>query len=163
MKAIVVVDLQRAFKIPEWLLERIAKRAQEFPLRVFTRFVNPTDSPFRRALDRHACPPGAPETQLLLAPRPGDVVLEKRTYGLGPEHLETLRDRGVDEVLVCGADTDACVLAVLFSLFDGGVRCEVDPSLCWSSSGLQEQALALIREQFKTGEERPAESPSAVS
>ncbi|MEO6569342.1 MAG: hypothetical protein ABIO94_11320 [Opitutaceae bacterium] len=47
-------------------------------------------------------------------------------------------------------DSDACVLGVVFSLFDAGVDCEVDPELCWSSTGLHDVAMKIIREQFGT-------------
>ncbi len=158
MKAIVVVDLQRAFPIPATLCTRIAERARVYPLRIFTRFVNPPGSLFRRVLDRHSCPPAAREAELLLEPQPGDLVLEKASYGFTSDQLAEIRRRGVDQALVCGADTDACVLAIVFSLFDHGIVCEVDPSLCWSSGRLQREALAIIREQFNTGWP-PAGSP----
>jgi hypothetical protein len=53
--------------------------------------------------------------------------------------------------LVCGVDTDACVLGVVFTLFDADVDCEIDPTLCWSSTGLHDTALKIFREQFGTG------------
>lgn len=153
MQAIVLVDLQRAFSIPPELVARIDARSRDFPLRVFTRFVNPPGSLFRRKLDLRACPPGSRESELVLAPGPDDVVFEKPRYGLTTAQIDELKERGVTKALVCGIETDACVLAVAFSLFDRGVDCEVDPTLCWSSSGLHEAALQIIREQFATADE----------
>jgi hypothetical protein len=49
---------------------------------------------------------------------------------------------------VCGIDTDAGVLGVMFSLFDAGITCHVKENLCWSSTGLQREGMAIIREQF---------------
>jgi nicotinamidase-related amidase len=51
-------------------------------------------------------------------------------------------------VVVCGVDTDACVLGVMFSLFDAGIVCHAKEDLCWSSTGLQQSGLKIIREQF---------------
>ncbi len=150
MDAIVIVDLQRAFHPPPDLVERIRERSATFPLRVFTRFVNPPGSIIRRKLNRNSCAPGTPELDFFIQPGPGDLVLEKFGYGLDPLAVRRLRESGLRRVLVCGGDTDACVLGVLFSLFDGGIDCSVDPSLCYSAVGLHEAALKIIAEQFGT-------------
>jgi nicotinamidase-related amidase len=50
---------------------------------------------------------------------------------------------------VCGLDTDACVLGVLFSLFDAGIECHLKEDMCWSSSGLHQAALRIVRTQFR--------------
>lgn len=150
MDAIVIVDLQRAFHPPAGLVERIRERSAGFPRRVFTRFVNPPGSLIRRKLGRDSCAPGTHELDFFLPPAPEDIVLEKFGYGLDPLAVRRLRESGLRRVLVCGGDTDACVLGVLFSLFDGGVDCSVDPSLCYSASGLHEPAMRIIAEQFGT-------------
>lgn len=151
MFAILIVDLQRAFPVPADLVRRIDARSRDFPLRIFTKYVNPPGSLMRRRLGRESCAPGTPETELILPPRPGDLVLEKPGYGLLNGQIEALQAAQVSKVLVCGVDTDACVLGVMFSLFDTGIECEIDPSLCWSSMGLHEVALKIIRAQFGTG------------
>lgn len=161
MDAVVIVDLQHAFAPPPELVERIRARAAGFPRRVFTRFVNPRDSLMRRKLDRRSCAPGSPEAKLVLAPGPGDLVLDKPGYGLPEEAVRRLRAAGVRHALLCGGDTDACVLGVAFSLFDGGIDCTVDPSLCWSASGLHDCALRILNEQFGTPADLgPASLPS---
>ena len=150
MDALVIVDFQRAFNPPADLVARIRERADQFPLCVFTRFVNPPDSIIRRKLDRQSCAPGNPEGELVIAPKPGDWVLEKFGYGLDHLAVRRLREAGLRHVLVCGGDTDACVLGVAFSLFDAGIDCSVDPALCWSSAGLHESAMKIISQQFGT-------------
>lgn len=150
MDAIVIVDLQRAFNPPTDILARIRDRAATFPRRVFTRFVNPPNSLFRRKLGRQSCTPGTSELDFIIPPGPGDLVLEKFSYGLDGLAVRRLRESGLNRVLVCGGDTDACILGVLFSLFDGGIDCSIDPSLCWSAAGLHEPALRIIAEQFGT-------------
>jgi len=151
MDAIIIVDLQKAFPIPRELVERIEARSREFPRRVLTKFLNVSESLFRRKLKRSSCQPGTPETELLLTARPDDLVIEKTGYSLSPEHVQRIANAGIRRALVCGADTDACVLGVVFTLFDAGIDCEVEPGLCWSSTGLHETALRIIREQFGTG------------
>jgi nicotinamidase-related amidase len=150
MDAIVIVDVQKAFPVPPELVQRIVDRARDFPRRIFTQFVNPPGSLFRTKLKRTACPPGAEETELRIGNSPDDWVIQKTGYGLRSRDVEAIAAAGIKKVLVCGVDTDACVLGVAFSLFDGGVECEIDPELCWSSAGLQHAALHIIREQFGT-------------
>jgi len=77
-----------------------------------------------------------------------DLVIIKQGYGLSPAAIRKIRASGVKRVTVCGVDTDACVLGVMFSLFDAGIECRVKKELCWSSSGLQRQAMMIIEEQF---------------
>src|SRR5688500_11461823 len=151
MDAIIVVDLQKAFPVPSTVVRKIEERSRDFRLRVFTNFLNEPDSLFCRKLRRSSCLPGTGERELLLEPKPGDIVLDKRGYGLTAEQISQLRSAGIRKALVCGVDTDACVLGVVFTLFDAGIDCEVDPKLCWSSTGLQDEALTIVREQFGTG------------
>ena len=151
MDAILIVDLQRDFPIPPELVDRIERRSRDFPRRIFTQFVNTPESLFRRKLQRTSCMPGTPGVELVIAPRPDDLVLKKTGYGLGSEQIRRICDAGVKQALVCGVDTDACVLGVVFSLFDAGIDCEVDRTLCWSSTGLHETALKIVQEQFGTG------------
>ena len=151
MDAIIIVDLQKAFPVPQPVIEKIEKRSRDFALRVFTKFLNDPNSLFCRKLKYDSCFPGAPERELSLTPGPRDVVFDKSGYGLTAVHIEQLKKMGVRKALVCGVDTDACVLGVVFSLFDAGIDCEVDPDLCWSSTGLQGAALTILREQFGTG------------
>lgn len=150
MDALVIVDLQRRFDPPPEVVARIRERADHFPLCVFTKFVNPPNSLIRRKLDRQSCAPGNPEGDLIITPKPGDLVLEKFGYGFDALAVRRLREAGLRHVLVCGGDTDACVLGVVFSLFDGGIDCSVDPALCWSSAKLHEPAMKIIAQQFGT-------------
>ena len=148
MHALMVVDLQKEFNVPAAVVDRIRARAEQFPVRVFTRFCNPPGTLFRRKLDRKMCAPGTPGTELVLDPKNNDLVLEKSTYGLTAEHINKLRSAAITEVTVAGVDTDACVLGVLFSLWDHGINCRLAPDICWSSSGLHEAAVKIAEEQF---------------
>lgn len=151
MDAIIIVDLQKAFPIPADLVAKIEARSREFPRRVFTKFINEPDSLFRTKLKRTSCTPGLPETELILPTTAQDIVLEKRGYGFTAAQIGQLKQADVRKALVCGVDTDACVIGVVFTLFDAGIDCEVERDLCWSSTGLHEPALQIIREQFGTG------------
>ncbi len=148
-RALLIVDVQRAFAPPPRFVARLERYAARFPCRIFTRYLNPPGSVFRRLLKQKSCAPGTPDVELLVQPRPGDLVLDKRAkYGLTETQIRTLKRRRIRSVTVCGLDTDACVLAVMFSLFDGGIECHLKEQFCWSSSGLHVPAVKIIRAQF---------------
>lgn len=147
--ALVLVDLQQAFPPPPRFLAAVRRYAQRFECRVFTRFVNPQGSLFRRRLKQHCCKPGSHDTELLIPPEPGDLVLTKDGYGLRPADIRRLKRHGIREATVCGVDTDACVLGVMFSLFDAGISCRAKARYCRSSTGLHRSAMRIIEEQFE--------------
>jgi nicotinamidase-related amidase len=146
---VIIVDVQRAFPVPPPLVERIRRYALRFEHRVFTRFVNPPGSLFRRRLKQKCCRPGSEDTELLIAPQAGELVIDKAGYGLSPAAIAKLRRLGVKGVTVCGIDTDACVLGVIFSLFDAGIPTRVSARHCWSSTGLHRAGLRIIDMQFE--------------
>jgi nicotinamidase-related amidase len=112
--------------------------------------VNPPGSQFRRLLKQKSCAPGSLDTALLIEPAQGDVVITKHGYGLTARDIRRLKKLGVKRARVCGIDTDACVLGVMFSLFDAGIDCRAKPDLCWSSTSkqLHEAGVRIINKQF---------------
>ena len=146
--ALMIVDVQRGFNPPSRLVDKLRRYSSYFPCRILTQYINPADSMFRRVLKEKSCAPGSPDTELLIAPAPEDLVIQKSTYGLKPADIRRLQRRKIKRITVCGIDTDACVLGVMFSLFDNGIECHLKESMCWSSSGLHKMGLAIIREQF---------------
>lgn len=92
--------------------------------------------------------PRSPDTALLISASADDLVLTKQGYGLRPRDIARLRALRAREFVVCGIDTDACVLGVMFSLFDAGLKCRVKTDLCWSSTGLHREAVKIIEQQF---------------
>jgi nicotinamidase-related amidase len=149
-RAVMIIDVQQAFEPPPAFVRKLEAYVRRFPCRVFTRFLNPAGSMFRRVLKQKCCAPGSADTTLLLEPQKGDLVLDKRgRYGLEPRHLRMLQARGIRKITVCGLDTDACVLGVMFSLFDSGIECHLKENMCWSSSGLHRAAVQIARAQFR--------------
>lgn len=146
--ALVIVDVQQAFTIPTEIIRGIRRHSRRFPLRIFTQFVNPPGSLFREKLDQRSCMPGSDDLRLLIEPDPGDLVIRKAAYGLKAAAIRKLKAVGVKRVEVCGVDTDACVLGVMFSLFDARIVCHAKEDLCWSSNGLQKEGIQIIRTQF---------------
>src|SRR5688572_3461736 len=129
MEPLVIADLQKAFPPPSKSIERVRRYSRRFKRRIFTRFVNPKGSLFRTKLKQRSCLPGTADTDLLIEPQNGDIVLSKQGYGLSTAATRKLKKMGIKRVTVCGVDTDACVLGVMFSLFDAGIECRVKSDL----------------------------------
>lgn len=49
-RSLMIVDVQRAFEPPQSFVERLRRYARRFPCRVFTQFINPAGSMFRKIL-----------------------------------------------------------------------------------------------------------------
>ena len=128
MQALLVIDVQRAcFELPVPLhdpdatLARIGAlieraRAARAPI-VYARQLGGDGSQFAA---------GAPGRELhpALAPRPDELVLDKREPDAfhGTALAARLAERGVDEVVICGFATEACVDTTVRSAFGRGLR-----------------------------------------
>lgn len=154
--ALVIVDVQRGFLAQE--TEAVVARIEAFlaerpPYEVViaTRFVNLPGSRYESERDWHELMSDE-ETELLpfVASR-ADVVLAK--HGLGPDGSELsdlLRARGITAADLCGLDTDQCVLATAFDLWDAGIVPRLLADLCayWSGPGMHDAGLAIARRSF---------------
>lgn len=69
--------------------------------------------------------------------------------GYGSYDLEVRKDDSYD---VIGFDTDACVLATCFRIFDCGGKLSILKDYCWSSGGatMHDAGLSIIKRQFGT-------------
>lgn len=84
-----------------------------------------------------------------------DIATESSTYSsLTPDVEHAFRQAGVREVDVIGIDTDQCVLATVFALFDAGYEPRVLDDLVGSASGQTCHEAGLIALRRAIGEDR---------
>lgn len=143
---LIVIDMQDGFVI-DYKAERLVGKIEAlldkriFDAVIATKFINKSNSMFRKLLDWHAL-----ETQedIALSGRIAylcDREYEKDGYGIPPDGsfealLCGLNDNDMpSRVFLCGLDTDACVLAMAMDLFERGVRPIVLADYCVSESG----------------------------
>lgn len=118
----------------------------QFEHRIFTRFVNPgAGSPFVEILNWKGLQQNA---EIALVPELVDLptlVIDQHGYSpfLDSKLENALREREVREVLVCGIDTDICVLATASGLFDRGFHPIVATDLSMSTWGSEYHEWAL--------------------
>jgi nicotinamidase-related amidase len=146
---LVIVDVQAAFMIPPRKLAAIERYSRQFERRIFTRFVVRPHSVFSDVMGFDSCAPGSPDLRLLIEPSKNDIVFDKQGYGLSEKQIQKLRKLKIRQVMVCGMDTDACVLATMFSLIDGGIAPRVAPArYCHSNQNLDTEARKIMAMQF---------------
>lgn len=125
----------------------------------YTRFINRPDSlpatllGYDKAMAQH------PSAQLVPAiARRADHTLDHAGYGPNPHNVDELvqhvRERGINHAVVMGFDTDACVLATAFALWDRGLATTIDARGCASSGGqdMHHAALRIARRSLQVVE-----------
>ena len=151
--AFIVVDMQLAFlKKQAQFIDKVSGLVKTWPAEhtYWTRYKNHPGSLFERYLNWSDCMV-APCSDLIPAPWVDERnVRDHFGYGLTLEFMNELKSFGYKEAALCGVDTDACVMAAAFNLWDNDIRPIVMADYCASSGGknLHEAALDLMYRQF---------------
>ncbi|WP_175752684.1 cysteine hydrolase family protein [Burkholderia ambifaria] len=114
-QALLIVDIQPTFAPPEWLVTRVRALVGRLPTVATAERHDEARVPFERQLGWR---PSRDDDSLIAA----DRVFVKHGYGLPVEVVEHLCALAPERVLVCGIQTDTCVLAAGFALFDAGLH-----------------------------------------
>ncbi|ANC03671.1 MULTISPECIES: isochorismatase family protein [Pseudomonas] len=114
-QALLIVDVQSTFSPPEWLIDGIRALAAKLPAIASVELHDEQVTPFQQQLGWH---PAREDESLIEA----DEVFVKHGYGQTAEAIDYLKRLGVERVLVCGLQTETCVLAAGFALFDAGLN-----------------------------------------
>lgn len=151
--ALLIVDVQQGFinhhtcHIPD-----VVERLQEHYEHVFaSRFINASDSPHRRFIDWHKFDAESSEVELAFTPKANAVVFDKKVYTcVNKELLAVLEERHINEVHLCGIDTDVCVMLTAVDLFKNKIRPVVLSEASASHGGQEyhDNALSILRRQI---------------
>jgi len=156
-KALIVIDVQKYFlnektkPIVKKIREFLIRKANKYSVVYFTVFKNDQNSSLWKISEWKDCKE-SPDT---------DVCDEIKEFTNGrnlfyknflsaykvPEIEKGLKEHGVSEVYLCGFDTDCCVLATAYDLFDVGIKPIVLEKLTWSTSEekLHKPALQMVK------------------
>lgn len=126
VEALLIIDYQQGFvsKAQEDIHAKIENLAEAFrnsklPV-ILTKFINHKDSAFNKILRWNGMT-NTKEQELALEISKNDKIITKATYSaLTAELQEYLKENQIDMIYLCGIDTDACVIATAFALFDAG-------------------------------------------
>lgn len=166
------IDMQKLFALETpwhtpWMarvLPVVTRIAASFPSRtVFTRFVPPRRpdemlGSWQRYYERwrdltlERIDPRLLElVPSLAAFAPPAEIIDKRFYSpfAEPGLPDLLRRRGIDSLIITGAETDVCVLAAVLDAVDLGYRVVLaTDALCSSSDATHDALLTLYRDRF---------------
>lgn len=154
---LLVIDLQPAFtrKVTPQYLSGVMAFVSEWPedLTYWLRFMNHPDSLYERHIDYSNCTLST-ESALLDCPPPHDNARRKVVphFGYAPpaDFIEQLKKDGHKRAHLCGVDTDACVMAACFVLWDAGIQPVIHAEQCQSSRGpeMHHAAISMMFRQF---------------
>ncbi|MBF6029441.1 cysteine hydrolase family protein [Pseudomonas sp. P115] len=114
-QVLLIIDVQPSFTPPEWLVDGINTLLGRLPSVATVERHDESITPFTRQLGWQP----APNDQSLIA---ADRIFIKHGYAPTPETVAYLKSLAPERVLVCGIQTDTCVLAAGFALFDAGLQ-----------------------------------------
>lgn len=150
-RALLVVDVQNGFindntkHIPDKIINLIQEYT--FNYRAFTRFQNVDESPYEIILGWGKMY-DEPETAIVsvLQSYANEVFIKHIYSGLSKELQENLALNKVEELVVVGLESDACILKTAYDAFEAGLNVSIISDLCASMRGdsTHENAIALI-------------------
>lgn len=141
--ALIVIDVQNYFinKNTEHLPKKIAEfiEASQFDYVLFTRFVNHPKSNFAKMLGWDKCD-SSPAIDIHIAlkkfAKKGQIFTKDTLSAFKSEELRRfLKKKKIEEVYLCGTDSEACVLSSAFEAFDLGFKVHILKDLCASTNG----------------------------
>ena len=145
-KALLIVDVQVGFvnDATRHILPKVEELQRKYAHVYATRFINAEGSPYRKLLDWHRFYESSEDVPLAFDPVDGVTVIDKHVYTcITPAFLQGLRSKGIEEVAICGIDTDACVSACAVDLFENGFRPILLSEACASHAGAEYHEAAL--------------------
>lgn len=144
--ALLIIDVQMGFvnDATRHVVAKVQALQKQYPHVYATRFINAEGSPYRKLLDWHRFYESSADVPLAFQPVDGAVIIDKNIYTcVTPGFLQDLRSKGIEEVAICGIDTDACVSACAVDLFENGIRPILLSEACASHAGAEYHEAAL--------------------
>lgn len=155
-KALFVIDVQGFFenkntkKITNKIRDYIEKNKNQYSLIIFTIFKNNPQSSLWKIFKWTDCKKGKDIEIMeeLSGLIDNSKIVFRNTYSLfkAPRIKMELKKNKIKQVDICGFETDACVLATTYDLFDSGYKPVILKNLCFSNikEKLHKPALAII-------------------
>jgi nicotinamidase-related amidase len=143
-KALIVIDVQKYFltKKTKIIVEKISNylkiSPQKYSLIYFTIFRNDPDAPLWMISEWKDCT-HSPNTDICNEIKEftnNNNLFYKNILSAAkvPQIIQGIKSRNIREVHLCGFDTDCCVLATAYDLFDQGIKPVILEDLTWSTS-----------------------------
>ena len=143
-KALIVIDVQKYFlnaqtkPIVENIQKYLKNNSGNYSQIYFTIFRNDKSAPLWQTSEFKDCT-GSPDTDICEELK--EFSNDNNTFYKNilsalkvPQIKGGLKESNISEVDLCGFDTDCCVLATAYDLFDEGIKPVILENLTWSTS-----------------------------
>lgn len=112
-KLLLVIDAQKTFinENTKPYIKKIIRliESKEYEKVAFTKFINSKDSIWYKKLNYKGCM--TEEDQSIMIDIKNNKVFEKTIYSVvNKELIEYIKENNIEQIYLCGFDTDACVL-----------------------------------------------------
>ena len=139
-KLLLVIDVQKDFinENTKPILLKIEElvNSDNFKNVVFTRFINDVNSIWYKELNYKGCL--TEEQQQIAIDTKNCKIFDKKIYSsLNDEFKKYLIENNIDEIYLCGFDTDACVSKTALDLFKNNYNVYVLKDYCMSSENIE--------------------------
>ena len=139
-KLLLVIDLQKDFinKNTKRYINKIQELtiSNRFQKVAFTKFINNEESIWYKRLNYRGCI--TEEGQSIVIDTKNNKVFEKTIYSaVNEEFVKYIKDNNVDQIYLCGFDTEACVQKTALDLFERDYEVFILKDYCMSGAGLE--------------------------
>ena len=155
-KLLLVIDCQESF-VNKYTKKYVTKidelvKAKKYNFIAFTKFINNNESLFYKKLKYEGCM--NEEQQRIVIDTNQNKIFNKYIYSAVNEELKKyLKDNNINEIHLCGFDTDACVQKTAIDLFENNIDVYVLKDYCMSSAGVKVHNFAIKNLQRLIGKE----------
>lgn len=150
MKLLIVIDVEKNF-INEHTKDMPSKidsliKNGDYNHIIFTKFINSYDSPFYKVIGYKGC---ISESDCkIMIDTSKYKVFEKRGYTAYTKEIKDyIKNNNIDEVYLCGIDTDQCILKTAVDMFEDNINVKVlsEYSMSHSGNDYHEYALKILK------------------
>ncbi len=157
-RTLIVVDMQKGFMTKPNYLKLQSKvnkliNLNDYNNYIFTKFINKDQSLYEKKLNWFGLKSEESQTICVDIPQ-NSLILEKYGYGLSIEQINQLKALNVEQIDICGLQTDACVYAIAFQLFDNGIFPNILINYCQTSPQRNSIAKEILIHQFGKVDEK---------
>lgn len=137
-KLLLVIDVQRDF-INEYTVKKLEDiqslvDSGKYDIVALTRFINDENSIWYNKLNYKGCM--TKEQQEIMLNTYDYKIFDKKTYTAVNEELRKyISDNNINQIYICGFDTDACVQKTALDLFEQGYNVCVLKDYCMCGQG----------------------------
>lgn len=137
-KLLLVIDVQRDFinQNTSKTLDNLKKLIdlKKYDLVAFTRFINDKSNILYKKLNYKGCMTA--KQQEIVIHTVNYKIFDKRVYtAVNSELKQFIEKNKIDEIYLCGFDTDACILKTALDLFENNYCVKIIENCCMSSYG----------------------------